>query len=111
MTFTIYRLKDTDENARISFMGSDQLRKYQHWPPKPEDYEPIWTEDHPDKDDIDQEVIFAKFNVAHPADFHHHSMSVGDIVVKDGKHPGAYFCDSIGWTKLSDFYAAVTATT
>lgn len=111
MTYTIYRLKDTDENAIISFMGSDLLRQYKHWPPKPEDYEPIWTEDLPDKDSIRLDFIYARFNITPPADFHHYSMSVGDIVVMDGKNPGAYFCDSIGWKELPDFYAAVTATT
>ena len=44
MTYSIYRLKNTEENAIISFMCSSLLKKYKHWPPKPESYEKIWEE-------------------------------------------------------------------
>ena len=48
------------------------------------------------------EWIYQVFNLSRPEGFTGHSMSVSDVVVLDGK---AYFCDSIGFTPLQDFYA------
>lgn len=111
MTYSIYRLKDTEENAIPLFMCSSLLKKRNLWPPKPEAYEKIWEEDLPGQDSVNLEAVYTKFNLHHPEGFHHHSMSVGDIVVTDGKNPGAYFCDDVGFKPLPEFYATVTATT
>ena len=108
MTYRIYRLTETAENAIISFMCSSSLQKRNHWPPKPKDYECIWVEDLPGRDVVDLEAIYAKFNNHKPVDFRHHSMSVGDIVEMTGKNPGAYFCDDIGFKSLPDFYTEVS---
>ena len=53
------------------------------------------------------EDLYYTFNMERPEDFRGHSMSVSDIVVlhKDGTER-AYFCDSIGFTELPDFFAA-----
>lgn len=110
MTYSIYRLKDTEENAIISFMCSSLLEKYKHWPPNPESYENIWEEDLPDQDSVDLEAVYTKFNIHKPEGFRHHSMSVGDIVVMTGKNPGAYFCDDYGFKSLPDFYTEVSQT-
>lgn len=44
------------------------------------------------------EVIFEKFNLAKPHDYHGHSLSTGDIVVLDGQ---AYICETFGWGKIN----------
>ena len=46
------------------------------------------------------EELFFIFNMKHPSDFKGHSLSVGDVVYLDGEY---YYCDSIGWKKLTDF--------
>lgn len=111
MTYSIYRLKDTEENVTPRFMCSELLKKYNFYPPKPESYEKIWEEELPGQDSVNLEAVYTKFNLHHPEGFNHYSLSVGDIVVRDGSNPGAYLCDSYGWTELPDFYEAVTATT
>lgn len=48
------------------------------------------------------EVLFKKFNVKRPEDFHGHSLSISDIVViKRGSHTRYYYCGSFGWTQLA----------
>ena len=111
MTYSIYRLKRTEEGIRALFMCSSTLKKFNLWPPKPETYEKIWEEELPGQDSVNLEAVYTKFNLHKPEGFRHHSMSVGDIVVTDGKNPGAYFCDDYGFKPLPDFHAAVTATT
>ena len=44
------------------------------------------------------EQLFDKFNRNHPEDFTGHSLSVSDVVILDNE---IYFCDSIGWKKVS----------
>lgn len=44
------------------------------------------------------EELFTIFNVRRPKDFNGHSLSVSDIVKIDDIY---YYCDSIGWKKLS----------
>lgn len=111
MNYAIYRLKDTEGNERRFFMASAYLQMTGSWPPKPDDYEKIYEGNLPDLHPSANvlEWLYAKFNVGRPADFHHYSMSVGDIVILTGtKNPGAHFCDSIGFTAVPEFYAALT---
>ena len=111
MTYRIYRL--TNENPIPLFMGSDSLRKLKMWPPKPEDYEQIWEGSNPGSDHLTLlDWIYAKFNVDKPMLFRtkHHSLSVGDIVsLTDKEKTRTYFCDSIGWTELPEFFNTVSA--
>lgn len=44
------------------------------------------------------EVIFYKFNMDFPDNYNGRSMSVSDIVRLNDEY---YFCDSIGWKKIS----------
>ena len=48
----------------------------------------------------DIEDIYALCNTEHPIGYYGHSLSVSDIVETDD---GCYFCDSIGFKKLTDF--------
>ena len=43
------------------------------------------------------DYLFEKFNLAHPEDFHGHSLSVSDVVELDGVW---YYCDSYGWVNV-----------
>ena len=45
------------------------------------------------------EDLFRIFNIEHPDDFDSYSLSVGDIVVLNGK--SYYLCMPIGWEKIS----------
>ena len=111
MTYRIYRL--TDENPIPLFLGSTSLNKFGFWPPDPNAYEEIWQGTIHGSDHhriLDQ--LYTKFNVDKPMLFctKHHSMSVGDIVsLTDRENTRTYFCDSIGWTELPEFFNTVSA--
>lgn len=44
------------------------------------------------------DVVFRCLNFNHPQDFKGHSLSVSDVVEKDGKF---YYCDDLGWEEIS----------
>lgn len=50
------------------------------------------------------ERLYREFNINRPQDFTGHSMSVSDVVVLDEFDP--YYCDSIGFTPLYEFFDA-----
>lgn len=52
------------------------------------------------------ETIFEKFNIAHPKDFHGHSLSVSDVVWfgDENINQSAYYVEDIGYTRLMNFY-------
>jgi hypothetical protein len=45
------------------------------------------------------EMVFHTFNVNHPADYRHRSLSVGDVVTVDSNR--SYICAPIGWQATS----------
>lgn len=109
MNYALYRLKDTEGNERHRFMASAYLQITGSWPPKPDAYEKIFqgtvSESRPNEA---LEDLYTKFNLYPPEDFHHYSMSVGDIVIlTDTENPGAHFCDPIGFTEVPEFYEAI----
>ena len=69
---------------------------------KKEDYELIYSDKMLYGDTLDS--LYEKFNIAHPADYTGHSLSVSDIVVlnENGKVK-ACFVDSISFRELPDF--------
>ena len=100
MTYTIYRLKDTDPAEAMRFMGSDFWKK-KGLEPVPDLYEPIYTGEGLNN----PEQIYAAFQGANrPADFRAYSLSVSDVVEIDGV---ALFCDSFGWRQLPEWRAGV----
>ena len=113
MTYRIYRLKEGEQTSTYLFMSSASLNKRSFWPPEPDAYEEIWQGTIHGSDHnriLDQ--LYAQFNVDKPLLFRsrYHSMSVGDIVVlTDDKTTRTYFCDSIGWTELPEFFNTVSA--
>ena len=50
------------------------------------------------------EMLYEKFNIAHPADFHGHSLSVSDIVaIRTNGQVSCHYVDSIGFKELPEF--------
>lgn len=80
-----------------TFMVDPAIKNY-----KAENYHMVWhyTKSFPtEATDIQiLESTFETFNVKRPLVFCGHSLSVGDIVVVDGK---AYICDSFGWNDIT----------
>lgn len=65
-------------------------------------YDEVWCGE---TDGADLEEIYEEFNLNRPTDFKGHSLSVSDIVQimdSDEKSNGYYFCDNIGWVKLTE---------
>lgn len=110
MEYSIYRLKDTESLSPLRFLGSASLKGSDWWPVEPENYERIYASSCAVHDHTNVlEAIFAKFNLNPPKNFKHYSLSVGDIVVLNGKKSGAFFCDNIGWTEIPEFFKEVSA--
>jgi YodL-like len=45
------------------------------------------------------EMVFCTFNMNQPADYHHRSFSVGDVVTLDSNR--SYICAPLGWQSMS----------
>lgn len=79
--------------------------------PTIEDYDLVYEMSVP-KEVVDKnrmaylEKLYIQLNTNHPSDYKARSLSVSDaVVVSDGKESKAYFVDSFGYKKLSDFEA------
>lgn len=98
MTYTIYRLKDTDPAEARRFMGSDFWQR-KGWQFDRDLYEPIYT----GEGLADLEQIYQAFQGENrPEDFRAYSLSVADVVELGGVF---YFCDSFGWLELTEWRA------
>ena len=78
-------------------------------PVKKEHYNLIYTANLPANTNGDTnhilEQLYMRFNLAHPEDFHGHSLSVSDVVVlKQDGQVNSYYTDSFGFRKLLDFF-------
>lgn len=97
----IYQINDERDINNIKFFGTWMIKKFN----KKFDfsiYDEIWCGE---TESEDLEAIFEEFNLRHPANFKGHSLSVSDIVQiigSDEKSNGYYFCDSLGWVKLTN---------
>ena len=103
--FAIYQVKDGEELRDIRFEGLDWLKSIDRKVEK-ENYDLVYTaplaESGQNGSALDQ--LWYQFNNEHPADYHHPSMSVSDIVVL--KQAGAVSChyvDSFGFSDVPDF--------
>ena len=103
--FAIYQVKHTDELRDIRYEGMDWLRSIGQ-AVKRENYDLIYTAPlEPCKSpQAAVEQLYNQFNNDHPADYHHPSMSVSDIVAikQDGK-VSCHYCDSVGFTQIPGF--------
>ena len=100
-TFSIYQLKRGDETRDLRFEPYDRLQATGHAVDRA-NYELIYTA--PLTPDTSLEDIYTRFNLAHPADFRGHSLSVSDVVVlhQNGQDT-AHYVDSIGYRQTPEF--------
>ena len=103
--FAIYQVKHTDELRDIRYEGLDWLRSIGQTV-KRENYDLVYTAPlEPYKSpQVAVDQLYNQFNNDHPADYHHPSMSVSDIVAikQDGK-VSCHYCDSVGFTQIPGF--------
>ena len=103
--FAIYQVKHTDELRDIRYEGMDWLRSIGQ-AVKRENYDLVYTAplEPCNSPQAAVEQLYNQFNNDHPADYHHPSMSVSDIVAikQDGK-VSCHYCDSSGFTQIPGF--------
>ena len=107
-TYKIYQIKSGEENHYKRFERLDR----QPEPVNVRDYDLVYQGNLSDVDgdeiEVKLEALFKKFNVDHPADFKGHSLSVSDvIVIENNGNQTAYFCDSVGYKELPDFFREI----
>lgn len=100
-TFSIYQLKSGDETLDYRFEPLDSIRR-NGLSVKPENYELVYQA--PLAPGVGLEDIYTRFNIACPADFKGHSLSISDIVVlhENGKDT-AHYCDRLGFSQVPEF--------
>lgn len=99
--YGIYQIIDESPGREYEFMDMDFIERH-GYQVKKEDYSLIYSDDMHDGDTLDS--LYEKFNIAHPADYTGHSVSISDIVVlNENGDVKAYFVDSISFRELPDF--------
>lgn len=103
--YTLYQLKNTEENHYIRFMGlsfaiSSQINL--------NNYDKVYDGEYsiyePFNANTICESLFEKFNIDLPEDFRGHSLSVSDVIVLENNGENkAYYCDSIGFKEIENF--------
>lgn len=100
-SFEIWQLKDTPEARQLLFMNSEFLALHDLTVDL-SNYARVYSSGL--KPGTTLEDLYTQFNLYHPEDFRGHSMSVSDLVIlNQGGETAAYYCDSIGFTDVSDF--------
>ena len=99
--FGIYQLKDTEGARDIHFMGMDYLESKGIAVTK-DNYDLLYTA--PLEEGTSLEDIYTHFNIAHPADFRGHSLSVSDVVLlhQNGENT-SHYVDSFGYREVPEF--------
>lgn len=99
--YGIYQIIDGSPGREYEFMDLNFIERHGYQVRK-EDYELIYSDKMLYGDTLDS--LYEKFNIAHPADYTGHSLSVSDIVVlNENGNVKAYFVDSISFRELPDF--------
>ena len=100
-SFEIWQLKDTPDTRQLRFMNSEFLARHDLTVDL-NNYARVYASDL--KPGTTLEDLYTQFNLNHPEDYRGHSMSVSDLVIlNQGGETAAFFCDSIGFTDVSDF--------
>ena len=100
-SFEIWQLKHTDLGIRLRFMSSDFLARHDYTVDL-NNYDRVYSGEL--KPGTSLEDLYTQFNLYRPEDYRGHSMSVSDLVIlNQGGETAAFFCDSIGFTDVSDF--------
>lgn len=99
--YGIYQIVEGSPGREYEFMDLNFIERH-GYQVKKEDYELIYSDKMLYGDTLDS--LYEKFNIAHPADYTGHSLSVSDIVVlNENGNVKAYFVDSISFRELPDF--------
>lgn len=99
--YGIYQIIEGSPGREYEFMDLNFIERHGYQVRK-EDYELIYSDKMLYGDTLDS--LYEKFNIAHPADYTGHSLSVSDIVVlNENGNVKAYFVDSISFRELPDF--------
>lgn len=103
--FAIYQLKGDDAQVPLRFMNLAWLES-NSFSVERINYDLVYTGQLSPADSIEQqlETLYAEFNMHHPSDYHHPSMSVSDIVaVKQNGVISCHYCDMIGFQEIPGF--------
>ena len=103
--YTLYQLKNTEENHYIRFMGLSSTISSQI---NLNNYDKVYDGEYSINEPFDAnkicETLFEKFNIDLPEDFRGHSLSVSDVIVLENNGENkAYYCDSIGFKEIENF--------
>ena len=102
--FAIYQVKD-DDPQRLRFMNMDWLQSHGLTVERA-NYDLVYTGELTADGSTGRtlEALYEQFNFHHPADYHHPSMSVSDIVaVKQNGVVSCHYCDSFGFQEIPGF--------
>lgn len=109
--FAIYQLKDGDSTRHLRFEPLSRLQQTGETVDRA-NYQCVYTAPLPanaPKAPMEQlHALYEQFNIAHPADFTGHSLSVSDVVAlqQDGQIT-CYYVDRWSFEKLPNFLPAV----
>lgn len=102
--FAIYQLNHHDPEMRYIRYESLESLQSEGQRPQKGNYELVYTSPLPEGTGLN--VLWEKFNIDHPPDYRHPSMSISDVVAikKDGTLT-CYYVDQYGYAVLDDFFA------
>lgn len=104
--YEIYQVKDNDDGHYMRYNSLANQAKY-GYNVDISKYEQVYSGQKEESSSPFEtlESIYTEFNISPPEDYRSYSLSVSDIVVlnENGKKK-AYYCDSIGFTELPDFF-------
>lgn len=103
--YTLYQLKNTEDNHYIRFMGlSSTINSQINLNNYDKVYDGEYSITEPFNANTICENLFANFNIDLPEDFRGHSLSVSDVIVLENNGENkAYYCDSIGFKEIENF--------
>ncbi len=101
-TYEILQIKDKSNGAAYRFMGMNDV-KQKGLSVNVSDYESGYQGELKPGESLD--TLYERFNRYRPEGFTGHSLSVSDvIVIEDAAEKKAFYVDSIGFTKVDDFF-------
>jgi len=107
-TYTIYQLKDDDDNHYRRFISLERLAS-QGEKSEVKNYNKVYSGAFSGSDSLDK--LYHKFNTQHPADFKGHSLSMSDVIVlRQNGVDTAYYVDRFGFAKCPDFIVVAEKT-
>lgn len=104
--FEIYQIKDNDDGHYMRFNSLSAQAKY-GYNVDISKYDCMYSGKREGANNPFQtlENIYEEFNLNRPSDFKGHSLSVSDVVVLNNNgSKAAYYCDSIGFKEIPDFF-------